>query len=90
MPGAVVQSWLSCGMSPETAVRELGAYPDFERIMIVGHEPDFSRLIQFALGASGETIEVRKGSVICLEINPPSRRATLRYLLPHKLAKHLD
>ena len=90
IPGAIVQSWLSCGMAPETALEELSAYTDFERIMIVGHEPDFSRFIQYSLGAFGEAVEVRKGSVTCLEINPPSRRATLRFLLPHKLAKHLE
>ena len=89
MPGAIVQSWLACGMAPETALEELTAYPDFERIMIVGHEPDFSRFIQYALGAFSEAVEVRKGSVTCLEISPPSRRATLRFLLPHKLAKHM-
>ena len=90
MPGAIVQSWLACGMAPETALEELVAYPDFERMMIVGHEPDFAHFIQYALGTVGEAIEVRKGSVTCLEISPPSRRATLRFLLPHKLAKHLD
>lgn len=90
IPGAVVQSWLSCGMAPETALGELAGFPDFQRIMIVGHEPDFSRLIQYSLGTFGETIEVRKGSVTCLEFNPPSRQATLRFLLPYKLGKHLD
>ncbi len=89
MPGAIVQSWLASGMAPETALGELTAYPDFQRILIVGHEPDFSRFIQHSLGAFGETIEVRKGSVTCLEISPPSRRATLRFLLPHKLAKRM-
>lgn len=90
MPGAVVQSWLACGMTPELAMQELTAYPDFKRIMIVGHEPDFSRLIQYSLGAFGETIEIRKGSVTCLEINPPSRNGTLRFLLPHKLLKRME
>lgn len=89
MPGAITLSWLSCGMAPETALSELIAFPDFNRIMIVGHEPDFSHLIQYCLGATGGAVEVRKGSVTCLEIAPPSRRATLRFLLPHKLAKHL-
>ena len=90
IPGAIMQSWLACGMAPETALSELSAFPDFGRIMIVGHEPDFSRCIQYCLGAFGNGIEVRKGSVTCLEITPPSRNATLRFLLPHKLAKHLD
>ncbi len=90
MPGAVVQSWLSCGMSPHTALSELTAFPDFQRIMIVGHEPDFSELISHCLGSSSVSIEVRKGSVTCIELRPPSPRATLRFLIPHKLAKHIE
>lgn len=88
MPGPILQTWLSCGMSPETALAELTAFPDFSRLMIVGHEPDFSRLIGHCLGTSAE-IEVRKGSVTCIDLRPPSPRATLRFLIPHKLAKHL-
>ncbi len=88
MPGPIIQSWLACGMSPETALAELAAFPDFKRIMIVGHEPDFSRFISYCLGGSAE-IEVRKGSITCLDLRPPSPRAILRFLIPHKLAKHL-
>jgi phosphohistidine phosphatase len=90
MPGAVTQSWLSCGMSPETALSELVAFPEFKRIMIVGHEPDFSQLIEHCLGTTAVSIEVRKGSVTCIELNPPAPRAILRFLIPHKLAKHLE
>ena len=89
MPGPIFLEWLACGMSPETALAELSHFPEFERIMIVGHEPDFSRLISHCLGGSADT-EVRKGSITCLDLHPPSPRATLRFLIPHKLAKHLD
>lgn len=88
MPGPIFLDWLACGMSPETALGELAHFPEFERIMIVGHEPDFSRLIRHCLGSSAE-IEIRKGSVTCLDLRPPSPRATLHFLIPHKLAKHL-
>ena len=89
MPGPIFLDWLACGMSPETALAELGHFPEFECIMIVGHEPDFSRLISHCLGGSAQT-EIRKGSVTCLELLPPAPRATLRFLIPYKLAKHLD
>ena len=89
MPGPIFLEWLACGMSPETALAELGHFPDFERIMIVGHEPDFSRLISHCLGGSADA-EVRKGSITCLELRPPAPSATLLFLIPHKLAKHLD
>lgn len=90
MPGPILLNWLACGMSPETALAELGHFPDFECIMIVGHEPDFSRLIERCLGTTADCVEVRKGSVTCLDLRPPTPRATLHFLIPHKLAKHLD
>lgn len=90
MPGPVIQAWLSCGLSPHTALSELTAFPDFERIMIVGHEPDFSQIIEHCLGTTAVSIEVRKGSLTCIELNPPRPRAILRFLLPHKLAKYLE
>ncbi len=89
IPGPVVQSWLACGMSPEMALKELSAFPDFRRVMIIGHEPDFSRLVQYLLGASGG-VEIKKGSLTCFEVRPPSRSAVLRFLMPFKLAKHIE
>lgn len=90
MPGPVSQSWLSCGMNPETALNELRGFSDFKRVMIVGHEPDFSQFIQYLLGADANSVEVRKGSLVCLDLLPPSRKATLQFLIPFKLAKHME
>ena len=88
IPGPVVQSWLACGCAPETALAELAAFHDFKRLAIVGHEPDFSRLIQWCLGAYGAAIEMKKGALACLRVNPPSRYGTLLYLIPPRLARH--
>ncbi len=90
LPGPITEPWLACGMAPETALAELAAYHDFQRVMLVGHEPDLSQLIQHCLGTVGNSIEVRKGSLTCLEIQPPSPRAKLAFLMPFKLSKHLD
>jgi phosphohistidine phosphatase len=90
MPGPVTQSWLGCGMSPETALGELAAFPDFQRVMIVGHEPDFSQLVEHLLGASDGSVEVRKGSLVYMEVSLRTGHATLRFLVPFKLAKHLE
>jgi phosphohistidine phosphatase len=86
MPGALVQGWLACGMSPELALAELVAFRDFKRIAIVGHEPDFSQLIEWILGSKNGVIDVKKGSLACLQISPPSRQGVLVYLIPPKLA----
>ena len=85
MPGPVMQSWLDCGMDPETAIRELRAFSDFDRVMIVGHEPDFSSLVEWLLGCSGSSVEVRKGSLIGVEIHPPAWHAVLMYVIPPKM-----
>jgi phosphohistidine phosphatase len=90
IPGATLQGWLASGMAPENALKELAAFHDFKSVAIVGHEPDFSGLIQWILGANGGSIEVKKGAVACLEVNPPSRRGTLLYLIPSKLAGEIE
>jgi phosphohistidine phosphatase len=87
IPGPVIQGWLACGLAPETAINELSAFRDFKRVAIVGHEPDFSHLIQWILGSAGESIEIKKGTIACVQITPPLRHGTLTYLIPPKLAE---
>ncbi|HVJ46881.1 MAG TPA: histidine phosphatase family protein [Luteolibacter sp.] len=78
----IVVNWLACGMSPETALNELVGFREFNRIAIVGHEPDLSELIQWLLGARGGSIEVSKGTIACLRVYPPAKIGTLIYLAP--------
>lgn len=82
VPSPVVQPWLASGMDPETAVRELGAFAAFDRVAIVGHEPDLSALIESLLGAAGGTVEVKKASVTGLEVQGRGRRARLLFQAP--------
>lgn len=82
IPGPVVQGWLSCGMDPETAIRELVAFSDFPRVAIVGHEPDLSSLIEWLLGCTGSSVEVKKGSMTGLIVHPPAWNARLLFHLP--------
>ncbi len=86
IPGPVTQGWLACGMAPETALAELAAFRDFKRVLIVGHEPDFSRLVGWILGTGSGDIEIKKGSITGLIVSPPSRYGTLRFMIPPKLA----
>lgn len=85
MPGALIQSWLACGMVPETAMEKLASFKEFKRIAIVGHEPDFSMLVEWLLGVTGGSVDFKKGAVACIRIQPPSRFGSLRYLVPPKL-----
>ena len=90
LPGPVVQSWLACGCRPETVAAELAAFHDFKRVVIVGHEPDFSRFIQWSMGAYGTSIDIKKGTLACLRVSPPARHGMLVYLIPPKLTGGLE
>jgi phosphohistidine phosphatase len=90
MPGAVIQGWLACGMNPEEALHELTGFREFKRVAIVGHEPDLSGLIEWILGCTGGGVEMKKGSIACVQVTPPSRFGTLIYLVPPKLTGELD
>jgi phosphohistidine phosphatase len=86
IPGAIIQGWLTSGFNSETGLSELAGFQRFKRVMIVGHEPDFSSLIEFILEAPGGSIQMKKGAIACLQVAPPSRQGTLLYLIPPKLA----
>ncbi|MEX1113762.1 MAG: histidine phosphatase family protein [Akkermansiaceae bacterium] len=90
IPGPVIQGWLAAGMAPESAMAELAAFRDFKRVAIVGHEPDFSILVEWILGVTGGGVEFKKGAIACLRITPPTRFGNLLYLIPQKLAGEID
>ncbi|GAA5482209.1 SixA phosphatase family protein [Haloferula sargassicola] len=85
LPEPMFQPWLDCGMDPETALRELRGFSEFGRVMIVGHEPDFSGLAEWLLGAPAGSVEVKKGSLVGLEVVPQGRRARLLFSIPPKM-----
>ena len=89
IPGPVLQGWLACGCRPETVASELAAFHDFKRVVIVGHEPDFSRFIQWSMGAYGASVEMKKGTLAGLRISPPARHGLLLYLIPPRLTGEL-
>lgn len=61
--------WAACGMDPETALDELRAYVKFDRVVLVGHEPDFSLLAALLLGLRDAAhLRIRKASLTFLEL----------------------
>jgi len=53
-------------------------------VMVVGHEPDFSRVISACIG--GGAVECKKGSLIRVDIDDvPSLRGILVWLLPPRV-----
>ncbi len=85
-PSPTIEQWLSSGMRPEQALSELQTYSKFERIVMVGHEPDFSSLVEHLLGAAPYTIRVKKCSIISIELD---RHPTLNFSIPCRFLKNL-
>ena len=89
LPAPTVVPWLAAGMHPDTALNELTAYREFGRVAVIGHEPDLSELIQWLLGARGNAIEMKKGSLACVRVHPPSKHGTLIFLAPPAIVGNL-
>ncbi len=88
LPEAQTQNWLACGMRPETAMVELAVFSEFKRIAIVGHEPDFSGLVEWLVGAKGGAVDFKKGALACVRIDWPARQGQLLFLVPPRLVAH--
>ena len=74
---------LEAGMEPEVAATLLGEEAG-DSVMIVGHNPDLERLAAWLIDANGgAAIELKKGSVACVESEAPPGPGTgeLRWLL---------
>lgn len=78
-PKPITEPWLACGMRPEQAIAELKAYQEFTRVALVGHEPDFSALVEHLIGASPYSIRVKKTSLISIDLG---RHPRLNFSIP--------
>lgn len=72
---------LAGALDLETAEAVLDTAGDAQRVVLVGHDPDFSELLSTLCGAE---LTMRKGALARLEVDRPLRAggATLRWLLP--------
>jgi len=86
----LIQPWLACGMRPADAAAELAGFREFRRVMIVGHEPDFSSLAEWLLETGAGGIEVKKGALACIRCAPPGRGGQLVFLIPPALVPAND
>lgn len=89
-PMPITESWLTCGMQPETAIEQLRVYEEYPSVAIVGHEPDLSKLVACFLGAYGEAFKIRKSCLVGLQVSSLRESgATLHYFLPCRfMPKH--
>ena len=68
----------------ERVLRDAG---DPERVVVVGHDPDFTYLVGLLCGASG--VQMRKGSLARIDASRPLEAGggTLRWLVPPDMLK---
>ena len=75
---------LAPGFGP-AELEELIRKNSAESLMIVGHEPDFTKTISALTGAS---LKLSKAGIALVDVDPSSRKGRLLWLFPPKIAKN--
>lgn len=82
----IVVPWLGLGRAAREVPEELISYLKHESVCLVGHEPDFSMLAAFLLGAGSQALHVTKACLLALDMTHPApARASLVFFLPNKM-----
>jgi len=79
---------LAPGSAPEEAWNEIRLYANQPSVLCSSHEPLCSQLAAFLLGASGLSVDFKKGALMRIDVesSSPQPRGTLRWLVSPKLA----
>ena len=73
---------LAAGFDLSDIASLLTAHPDAKRVVLVGHDPDFSAVASTLTGAA---IELRKGAIARIDLqdqSPAAGQGALRWLIP--------
>lgn len=66
----VIEPFLACGMTPETAREGLHPWRQSPAVLITGHQPDLGALANWLLGVSeGPGVQMKKGALCILEVS---------------------
>ena len=87
--GPLVESTcLTPDSSTQSAWNDVRIHASEESILLVGHEPLFSALGAFLLGAPEVSIDFNKGALLCLDVHlvRPQPSGVLQWFLTSKLA----
>ncbi|HKM58736.1 MAG TPA: phosphohistidine phosphatase SixA [Chthoniobacterales bacterium] len=78
-----IEKFLAVGMTPESAFSGLEKYSGKATIMLVGHEPDFSRLAGVLIGGQPESVHFRKATLLSVSLqNLKPGAGTIEFLVP--------
>ena len=82
----VVTELLAQGCNSDR-LRKLLTSGESASVMVVGHEPDFSRLVGNLIGRGGASVEMKKGAIACVETDAALRPGggVLQWLAPPKM-----
>ncbi len=81
--GVVVEEALASGARWEKVKRALAAVRGPESILLVGHEPDLSKMTAEIIGADRNSVSFGKGTLACIAVDaiPPREPGALSSLL---------
>jgi phosphohistidine phosphatase len=85
----IVAEPLASGCDLERLRHLLAQHSGSERILLVGHEPDFSSMVGELIGGGAASVEIKKASLAALKTNRSVRpgSGTLRWLLPPRVLR---
>lgn len=74
--------------APKSVWDEIRVHKDEATILLVGHEPLFSRLMAYLLGSPNLQVDFKKGAIACIELDrfPAEPHGVLRWMVTSKLA----
>jgi len=80
-------SWLACGMEPGDCLQKITAYSQMNFILLVGHEPDFSKAIARLVGlVDPYCLKIRKASLAIVDVAATDQICgQLQFLIPARL-----
>lgn len=85
----IVAEPLSTGCDLDRLRHLLSQHSAAEKVLLVGHEPDFSSMVGELIGGGAASVEIKKASLAALKVNPSVRpgNGTLRWLLPPRVLR---
>lgn len=88
----VKETFLACGMTPDTALDGLRPYRESGAVLITGHQPDLGLLVNWLLGVGqGPGVEMRKGALCLLAVEGfAAGGAALKFHAPPSLLPRED